>query len=137
MSSASLPGRNRRRLRLSPRSWSPKESHSLPAPVRHRGLISLVNTTDGCNSTAQGIGKAIALRLAEDGFDIAVNDIPQNSENLDKVVEEIKAKGRSSSAHLADVSVEEQVKEMVAEVVRVYDGLDVVRQVFEKYASDN
>ncbi|KAJ7722874.1 NAD(P)-binding protein [Mycena maculata] len=65
---------------------------------------------------AQGIGKAIALRLADDGFDVAVNDVPANSENLSEVVKEIRAKGRTSSAHLADVSVEDQVKGMVAEV---------------------
>ncbi|KAJ7489125.1 hypothetical protein FB451DRAFT_1553005 [Mycena latifolia] len=74
----------------------------------------------------RGIGRAIALRLADDGFDVAVNDIHGHAENLSKVVEEIKAKGRKSSAHLADVSVEGEVKAMVDEVVRVYDGLDVM-----------
>ncbi|KAJ7756859.1 NAD-binding protein [Mycena maculata] len=75
---------------------------------------------------AQGIGKAIALRLADDGFNVAVNDIPANAEKLLEVVKEIKAKGRASSEHLADVSVEEQVKSMVAEVARVHDGIDVM-----------
>ncbi|KAF7328686.1 Acetoin reductase family [Mycena sanguinolenta] len=46
---------------------------------------------------AQGIGKAVALRLAEDGFDVAVNDVSSKSENLDELVEEIKKKGRGSS----------------------------------------
>ncbi|KAJ6588131.1 acetoin reductase family protein [Mycena capillaripes] len=75
---------------------------------------------------AQGIGKAISLRLADDGFDVAVNDIPTNGDNLLEVVKEIKAKGRASSAHLVDVSIEEEVKTMVAEVVRIYNGLDVM-----------
>ncbi|KAJ7097579.1 acetoin reductase family protein [Mycena epipterygia] len=74
----------------------------------------------------QGIGKGIALRLAKDGFDVAVNDIPANAENLSKVVDEIKSTGRASSAHIADVSVEGEVKAMVEEVVRVYGGLDVM-----------
>jgi NAD(P)-dependent dehydrogenase (short-subunit alcohol dehydrogenase family) len=60
-----------------------------------------------------------------------VNDIPEGSDNLLAVVQEIKAKGRASSAHLADVSVEEEVQAMVADVVRVYDGLDVVRWVIK------
>lgn len=77
-------------------------------------------------SSAQGIGKAIALRLADDGFDVGVNDIPANAQNLLEVVREIKAKGRVSSEHLADVSIEEQVKSMITEVVRVHGGLDVV-----------
>ncbi|KAF7369048.1 Acetoin reductase family protein [Mycena venus] len=49
-----------------------------------------------------------------------------NADNLLAVVKEIKAKGRSSSSHLADVTVEEQVKAMITEVVQVHDGLDVV-----------
>jgi hypothetical protein len=47
--------------------------------------------------------------LADDGFDVAVNDLPESSKPLLEVVEEIKAKGRASSSHLADVSVEEEV----------------------------
>ncbi|KAJ6560035.1 NAD-binding protein [Mycena capillaripes] len=74
----------------------------------------------------QGIGKAIALRLASDGLDVAVNDIPSNAENLAKVVDEIKAKGRTASAHIADVSVEEEVKNMIEEVVGTHGGLDVM-----------
>ncbi|KAJ7097547.1 hypothetical protein C8R44DRAFT_748291 [Mycena epipterygia] len=76
--------------------------------------------------STQGIGKAIALPLADDGFDVAVNDIPGNDEKLSTVVDEIKAKGRKSSAHIADVSVESEVKAMVEEVVRVHGGLDVM-----------
>jgi len=32
--------------------------------------------------SAQGIGRAIALRLAGDGYDIAVNDLPAKIEAL-------------------------------------------------------
>ncbi|KAJ7748560.1 acetoin reductase family protein, partial [Mycena olivaceomarginata] len=75
---------------------------------------------------ARGIGKAIALWLADDGFDVAVNDLPNSSKPLLEVVEEIKAKGRASSSHLADVSAEEEVKAMFMEVVQVHGGLDVM-----------
>ncbi|KZP23999.1 NAD-binding protein [Athelia psychrophila] len=76
--------------------------------------------------SAQGIGRAISLRLADDGFDVAVNDIPSNQPALDSLVEEIKAKGRRSVAVPADVTQEEQVKEMVAKVVKDLGGLDVM-----------
>ncbi|KAF7377681.1 NAD-binding protein [Mycena sanguinolenta] len=75
---------------------------------------------------AQGLGKAIALRLADDGFDVALNDLPAQADKLLEVVGEIKAKGRLSSSHLADVTVEEQVSAMITEVVQVYDGIDVM-----------
>lgn len=77
--------------------------------------------------SAQGIGRAISLRLADDGFDVAVNDIPQNRPALDSLVEEIKAKGRHAVAVPADVSQEAQVKGMVAKAVEDLGGLDVVR----------
>ncbi|KAJ7234764.1 NAD(P)-binding protein [Mycena haematopus] len=75
---------------------------------------------------AQGIGRSIALRLAEDGFDVAVNDVPENSAKLDAVIAEIKQKGRKSSKHLADVSQDENVKQMVENVVKHHGGLDVM-----------
>jgi NAD(P)-dependent dehydrogenase (short-subunit alcohol dehydrogenase family) len=75
---------------------------------------------------AQGIGKGVALRLADDGFDVAVNDLPSNKENLDAVVKEIQGKGRRSLALFADVSIEEEVKAMVDRVVKELGGLDVV-----------
>ena len=75
---------------------------------------------------AQGIGQAIALRLAQDGFDVAANDIPSNRHNLDKVVEEIKGLGRRSIPVIADVSMEDEVKEMIKKVVEELGSLDVV-----------
>ncbi|KAJ6500960.1 hypothetical protein C8R45DRAFT_819816, partial [Mycena sanguinolenta] len=75
--------------------------------------------------SAQGIGRSIALRLADDGFDVAVNDISNNSEKLDTLVSEIQEKGRASSKYVADVSQDEQVKKMVDEVVEKHGSLDV------------
>ncbi|KAJ6551149.1 acetoin reductase family protein [Mycena capillaripes] len=75
---------------------------------------------------ARGIGKAIALRLGDDGFDVVVNDIAHQSEALALLVDEIKAKGRASSAHIADVSSEEEVRGMVEEAVNKYGRLDVM-----------
>lgn len=74
---------------------------------------------------AQGIGRSIALRLADD-FDVAVNDIPANSQALDSLSAEITAKGRRSCSVLADISVEDQVKSMIGTVVTELGGLDVV-----------
>ncbi len=74
---------------------------------------------------ARGIGRAIALRLAEDGLDVAVNDIPSTSE-LDDVVREIESKGRRSVAVPADVSLEAGVEKIIQQVVQNLGGLDVV-----------
>lgn len=76
--------------------------------------------------TGHRIGRDIALRLAEDGFDVAVNDVEVGE--LQGLVEDIKLKGRRSSIHVADVSVESSVKKMVENVVEEYGGLDVVSE---------
>lgn len=52
---------------------------------------------------ARGIGKAIALALAQDGFDVVVNDVAASAE-VDAVVSEIKSLGRKSIAVIGDIS---------------------------------
>lgn len=76
---------------------------------------------------AQGIGRAIALRLADDGYDIAANDVPSKQDALNTLVEEIITKGRKAVAIQADVSCEEEVRGMVEQTVEKLGGLDVVR----------
>ncbi|KAJ7040943.1 hypothetical protein C8F04DRAFT_1031814, partial [Mycena alexandri] len=66
---------------------------------------------------AKGIGKAIALRLAADGFSVAVNDLSSNAGSLSQVVAEIKNFGADALACLADVSVDDEVRDMVDKVV--------------------
>ena len=74
---------------------------------------------------ARGIGRAIALRLAVDGLDVAVNDLP-NTPGLEDVVREIESKGRRSLAVPADVSLETEVEKMIQQVVEELGSLDVV-----------
>jgi NAD(P)-dependent dehydrogenase (short-subunit alcohol dehydrogenase family) len=74
---------------------------------------------------ARGIGRAIALRLAEDGLDVAVNDLP-DTPGLDDVVREIESKGRRSIAVPADVSLEAEVVRIIQQVVQNLGSLDVV-----------
>ncbi len=74
---------------------------------------------------ARGIGRAIALRLAEDGLDVVVNDL-SNTPELDDVVREIENKGRRSIAVPADVSLEADVEKVIEHVVQKLGSLDVV-----------
>ncbi|KAJ7621450.1 NAD-binding protein [Roridomyces roridus] len=77
---------------------------------------------------ARGIGRAVALRLAEDGFDVAVNDLEAKMKELESLVEEIRTKNseRETSIHVGDVSEDVQVREMVEAVVQKHGGLDVM-----------
>ena len=75
---------------------------------------------------SQGIGRSIALRLADDGLDLAVNDVESKASQLDQVVQEIKSKGRRAVPVIADVSSEKAVQSMVSNAVAGLGGLDVV-----------
>jgi NAD(P)-dependent dehydrogenase (short-subunit alcohol dehydrogenase family) len=75
---------------------------------------------------SQGIGRAIALRLATDGFDIALNDVPSHEAMLRITAEEVASRGRRIHCVLVDVSSEKQVETMVSDVVSALGGLDVV-----------
>ncbi|KAL9599100.1 MAG: hypothetical protein Q9219_004058 [cf. Caloplaca sp. 3 TL-2023] len=76
--------------------------------------------------SARGIGKAIALRLAQDGFDICINDIEANSSGADEVVKEIQDLGRKAYGHIADVTSVEAVNTMVTASVEELGPLNVM-----------
>lgn len=74
---------------------------------------------------AQGIGRSIAIRLAKDGFNVAVNDIDKLSDELTNVQKTIEGMGQKSIAIIADVSVEKEVESMMKRVVTELGSLDV------------
>ncbi len=74
---------------------------------------------------SRGIGRSIAIQLAEEGYNIAVN-YAGNKEKADAVVEEIKAKGVESFAIQANVANGDEVKAMIKEVVSQFGSVDVL-----------
>ena len=74
---------------------------------------------------ARGIGRAIALRLANDGLNVAVVDLEANSDQLEKVKKEIEQIGRKSVAIPSDVSVSKSVEEMMQNAAQKLGSLDV------------
>lgn len=73
---------------------------------------------------ARGIGRGVALCLAEEGADVMVNDLPQVRE-VNRVVEEIAHLGRRALAWQADVANREQVQTMVQSCFDHFGRLDV------------
>lgn len=74
--------------------------------------------------SGQGIGRAIALRLAKDGFAIAVADF--NSQTARKVADEIISAGGKALAVTVDVSERDQVFAAVEQARQELGGFDVI-----------
>jgi len=73
-----------------------------------------------------GLGRAIAVRLANDGLNVVVNDLPSKQDLLDSLVKEIEASGHKATSFATDVTVEDNVKALVAHCVSTYGSLDVM-----------
>jgi 3-oxoacyl-[acyl-carrier protein] reductase len=82
------------------------------------GRVALVT------GAAQGIGRAIALGLAEVGADVAGGDV--KLEQLQAVAKEIEALGRKGLALPLDVSRPDSVKEAVEKTLAAFGKIDIL-----------
>jgi 3-oxoacyl-[acyl-carrier protein] reductase len=74
---------------------------------------------------SRGIGRAVATRLASDGFAAAVN-YAGNATKAEEVVAEIKAAGGQAFAVRADVANAADVERLFNEAVDTFGGINVV-----------
>ncbi|MGE5679059.1 MAG: 3-oxoacyl-[acyl-carrier-protein] reductase [Pseudomonadota bacterium] len=74
---------------------------------------------------SRGIGRAVALQLAEAGANVVVN-YTSNSEAALAVVGEIEKKGVRGMAVKADVSKSDEVENLVNEVLNTYGSIDIL-----------
>ena len=74
---------------------------------------------------SRGIGKAIALKLASDGYDIALN-YASNDEAAKAAQEEIKSLGVNCEIYKADTADIAQVKAMFKEIKKAFETIDVL-----------
>ena len=88
------------------------------------GKIALVTGAAG----ALGLGRAIALRLAEEGTDLVVNDLGDDGHRtgLSETVSQIEALGRRALPVYADVTDSQQVAGMVQAALDEYGQLDIL-----------
>jgi meso-butanediol dehydrogenase / (S,S)-butanediol dehydrogenase / diacetyl reductase len=82
------------------------------------GKVALVT------GAGQGIGRAIALRLANDGAHIAVVDVKE--EKMKAVADEVRAVGRKATAFKADVSKRDDVYAAVDHAEKELGGFDII-----------
>jgi len=88
------------------------------SPMRLPDRVALVT------GAGRGIGKAIALRFAQEGARVVVDDI--DTERGPATAEEIRAAGGEALFVPADVSQEVQVQDLVQQTVAAFGRLDVL-----------
>ncbi len=94
------------------------------------GKVALVTGAGG----RRGIGRAIALRLAQEGVNVVVNDVVANPHQgagaqwrgVADVAGEIEALGRQAMSVIADVSDSAQVEDMVRRTVDRFGRIDIL-----------
>ena len=96
------------------------------------GKVALVTGAGG----RRGIGRAIAIRLAQEGADVVANDLNllpareigeyEGWQGLKSVAEEIDALGRKSLAITANISNEKEVDEMVSKALATFGKIDIL-----------
>ena len=87
--------------------------------MRLNGKRALVTGSD------QGIGQSIAVRLAEDGADVAVN-FRKNREGAQETAAQIEKLGRRAPVFQADVSKIADGRSLVAQAVEALGGVDIL-----------
>jgi len=74
----------------------------------------------------QGIGRGIALRLAQDGLAVTLNDLPASLSALESASQEISRAGGIWRIATGDVSLAKEVDGLVADHVAEFGRLDVI-----------
>ncbi|MDZ4230292.1 MAG: 3-oxoacyl-[acyl-carrier-protein] reductase [Dehalococcoidales bacterium] len=87
--------------------------------------MDLSNKVAIVTGSGRGIGRAIALRLAEAGATIVINDVGDAS-YANGVAEEIKSLNRESLVVLADVSLSADVTRLVETAMNTYGRIDIL-----------
>ncbi len=89
-----------------------------------KDLLNLKGKTAIITGGAEGIGFGIASRLAEAGANVIIAS--RNPEKDQMAADALKSKGLSAFAVPTDVSVEDAVRNLVSETVKVFGGIDIL-----------
>ena len=87
--------------------------------MRFQDKVALVT------GSSRGIGRAIALALAEEGASVIVNGL-HNADTLDAVLEDIQSAGGTAQGVLADMSAAQGVGRLFEETMKHFGRVDIL-----------
>ncbi|TBU32481.1 hypothetical protein BD311DRAFT_862455 [Dichomitus squalens] len=95
----------------------------MSAPTSNKKRVVIIT------GAAEGIGRSITLRLAKDGFDLGLFDLPRAKDGLEEVVNKVQSEHKTRVVTVfGDVSKEEDVQRLVETVVQELGELYAVHQ---------
>ena len=86
-------------------------------------------TTKGAaivTGAGRGLGRAIALELARNGYALVINDLASSGDDAREVVDQIQKEGGEAEAVLFDVVDGDQTQAALKEVLKKYQTVDVL-----------
>ena len=87
-------------------------------------MLSLANQVAVVTGAGRGIGRAIALKFASAGADVAC--VSRTAENAEKVAGEVRALGRRAWAHAVDVADPQAVAAAAAKILSEAGRVDIL-----------
>lgn len=109
--------------------------HSYRGSGRLEGRKALITGGDS------GIGAAVAIAFAREGADVAINYLPDEEEDAQRIVALVEEAGRTAVAIPGDISEAEFCRTLVATAVEGLGGLDLLvnnagKQIFREKIED-
>jgi glucose 1-dehydrogenase len=101
---------------------TPDNDAIAPVLAPPRLLVGQKALVTGANS---GIGRGVAIALAQAGADVVVNYV-DGDDSANAVVEEIRKSGANALAYKADVSSEDQVAAMFKAMIQEFGTIDIL-----------
>lgn len=86
--------------------------------MRLKGKIAIVT------GAGQGIGRSIALKMAQEGSDVAI--VEWKAETGDRTAKEVERTGRKALSFSVDVASSKQVQEMVNQIITAWKRIDIL-----------
>jgi 3-oxoacyl-[acyl-carrier protein] reductase len=93
--------------------------------MENKRMESLKGKTAVVTGASRGIGRAIALKLAEMGANIVIN-CRSNSKSVEDIIAEIESKGGRAVAIQGDVSIFSQAENIMKKAVEIFGTLDIL-----------
>jgi NAD(P)-dependent dehydrogenase (short-subunit alcohol dehydrogenase family) len=90
------------------------------SPISLNGQVALVT------GAAQGIGRAVATRLAQQGADVVITDLPAERPLLETLADEIRSLGQRAHVFAADLAQQAQIEELVRLALAAGGRLDIL-----------